>query len=70
MAGHGEAGPEIYKQPAFTTFLGIFVDKWVEGKKPVECAASLLVSECSKCMHEDIRPRWRVPCCLVDMLSL
>ena len=42
MLLQGEAGPPIYDKPAFSTFLGIFVDKWVNGKAPVECATNSL----------------------------
>ena len=38
MAGEGEAGPPIYGKPAFTTFLGVFAEKWVDGIAPTECA--------------------------------
>ena len=39
MAHQGEAGPLVWGQPAFTTFLGSLADKWVNGKAPVQCAA-------------------------------
>jgi Glycosyl hydrolase family 9 len=38
MLGQGETGPPVYGKPAFKTFAGIFADKWVNGKAPVECA--------------------------------
>jgi Glycosyl hydrolase family 9 len=40
MLGQGIEGPPVYDQPAFKTFLGVFADKWVNGKAPVECAPS------------------------------
>jgi hypothetical protein len=37
MASQGVAGPPIFGKPAFTEFLGVFADKWVNGKAPITC---------------------------------
>jgi hypothetical protein len=39
MAQGGQAGPLVDSKPAFTHFLEIFVDKWVNGKAPIKCAS-------------------------------
>jgi hypothetical protein len=39
MLQHGIEGPAIYGNPAFTTILGTFADKWVNGLSPIACAS-------------------------------
>jgi hypothetical protein len=41
MASEGIGGPELGGQPMYTQMLSIFVDKWVNGKAPVQCDSPL-----------------------------
>ena len=42
-----ETGPKVYDgQPLFKQFLGIFANKWIYGKDPVQCAPLLVLPHC------------------------
>ena len=42
-----ETGPKVYDgQPLFKQFLGIFANKWIYGKSPVQCAPLLVLPHC------------------------
>jgi Glycosyl hydrolase family 9 len=49
MAQAGQAGPQLSGKPAFTQFLGSFVNKWTNGKTngktPIMCASTQLGME-------------------------
>jgi Glycosyl hydrolase family 9 len=73
MLGHGVEGPEVYGRPAFTTFLGTFADKWVNGVAPIECACSDALQRsccmCGGCMRSYflVSSCWLVmPCTLLS----